>query len=67
MRAVVVTVAALIGGFLAGIVLSEVIGVIGLLLFDDVVGVRFLPVATALLAAAAAFAVHVRAGRDPGP
>ena len=36
MRAVVVSVVALIGGFLAGIVLSEVIGVVGLLVFEDV-------------------------------
>jgi hypothetical protein len=66
MRAVVVAVVALIGGFLAGIVLSEVIGVVGLLVFEDVVGIKFLPVVTALVAAAAAVAVNLRAQRRSG-
>jgi hypothetical protein len=67
MRTVVVTVLALIGGFLAGIVLSEIIGVVGLLVFEDVVGVRFLPVVTALVAAVAAVILTLRARRAPGP
>jgi hypothetical protein len=67
MRTVVVTVLALIGGFLAGIVLSEIIGVVGLVLFEDVVGVRFLPVVTALVAAVAAVILTLRARRAPGP
>jgi O-antigen ligase len=66
MRAVVVAVVALIGGFLAGIVLSEVIGVVGLLVFEDVVGIKFLPVVTALVAAAAAVVVSLRAQRRSG-
>ena len=66
MRAVVVSVLALIGGFLAGIVLSEVIGVVGLLVFEDVVGIKFLPVVTALVAAAAAVVVSLRAQRRSG-
>jgi Kef-type K+ transport system membrane component KefB len=67
MRTVIVTVLALIGGFLAGIVLSEIIGVVGLLVFEDVVGVRFLPVVTALVAAVATVIVTLRARRAPGP
>lgn len=67
MRTVVVTVLALIGGFLAGIVLSEIIGVVGLVLFEDVIGVRFLPVVTALVAAVAAVILTLRARRAPGP
>jgi Family of unknown function (DUF5957) len=67
MRTVIVTVLALIGGFLAGIVLSEIIGVVGLLVFEDVVGVRFLPVVTALVAAVAAVIVTLRARRAPRP
>lgn len=67
MRTVVVTVLALIGGFLAGIVLSEIIGVVGLLVFEEVVGVRFLPVVTALVAAVAAVILTLRARRAPGP
>jgi hypothetical protein len=66
MRAVVVAVVALIGGFLAGIVLSEVIGVVGLLVFEDVVGIKFLPVVTPLVAAAAAVVVSLRAQRRSG-
>ena len=66
MRAVVVAVVALIGGFLAGIVLSEVIGVVGLLVFEDVVGIKFLPVVTALVAAAAAVVVNLRSQRRSG-
>ena len=66
MRAVVVAVVALVGGFLAGIVLSEVIGVVGLLVFEDVVGIKFLPVVTALVAAAAAVVVSLRAQRRSG-
>ena len=66
MRAVVVAVVALVGGFLAGIVLSEVIGVVGLLGFEDVVGIKFLPVVTALVAAAAAVVVSLRAQRRSG-
>jgi hypothetical protein len=66
MRAVVVAVVALIGGFMAGIVLSEVIGVVGLLVFEDVVGIKFLPVVTALVAAAAAVVVNLRAQRRSG-
>ena len=66
MRAVVVAVVALIGGFLAGIVLSEVIGVVGLLVFEDVVGIKFLPVVTALVAAAAAVVVNLQVQRRSG-
>ena len=66
MRAVVVSVVALIGGFLVGIVLSEVIGVVGLLVFEDVVGIKFLPLVTALVAAAAAVVVDLRAQRRSG-
>jgi fructose-specific phosphotransferase system IIC component len=62
-RAVVVTVVALIGGFLAGIVVSEVIGAVGLLVFDSIVGIRFLPVVTAVVAAGAAIIVNRRAER----
>jgi len=62
-RAVVVTVVALIGGFLAGIVVSEVSGAVGLLVFDSIVGIRFLPVVTAVVAAGAAIIVNRRAER----
>lgn len=54
MRTLTVTATALIVGLLAGFVLSEVIGIIGFLLFDRFVGIRFLPVLLAIVCAVAA-------------
>ena len=54
MRTLTVTATALIVGLLAGFVLSEVIGIIGFLLFDRFVGIRFLPVLLAIACAVAA-------------
>jgi hypothetical protein len=62
-KTLVITVLALIGGFFAGIVLSEVIGIAGFLLFDSVVGFKFLPLVSALAAAVAAVAGNRRARR----
>ena len=62
MHTVTVTMLALVGGFLAGIVLSEIIGIVGFLLFDSVVGFKFLPV-SAVAAAVLAVAVNLRARR----
>jgi hypothetical protein len=70
MRTVITTVLALIGGFFAGIVLSEIIGIVGFLLFDSLVGFRFLPVVAAVAAAGAAIAANLRARRrsaSPAP
>ena len=64
MRTLIVTVLALIGGFFAGIVLSEMIGIAGFLLFDSVVGFKFLPLVSALAAAVAAVAGNRRARRS---
>ena len=63
MRTVITTVLALIGGFFAGIVVSEIIGIIGFLIFDSIVGFRFLPVISAVLAAGAAVIVNTRVRR----
>ena len=60
MRTIAVTMLALVGGFLAGIVLSEIIGIVGFLLFDSVVGFKFLPIVAAAAAAALAVAVNLR-------
>jgi len=54
MRTLAVSVTALIVGLLAGLVLSEVIGIIGFLVFDRFVGVRFLPILLAIACAVAA-------------
>jgi hypothetical protein len=63
-KTLVVTALALIGGFFAGIVLSEVIGIAGFLLFDSVVGFKFLPLVSALAGAFAAVAGNRRARRS---
>ena len=59
MRTLTVTLVALIGGFLAGIVLSELIGITGFLLFDRAVGLRFLPLYLAIACAGAALVVNL--------
>jgi Family of unknown function (DUF5957) len=42
---------------------SEIIGIIGFLMFDSIVGFRFLPVISAVLAAGAAVIVNTRVRR----
>ncbi len=54
MRTLIVTLVALIGGFLAGIALSELVGITGFLLFDHAFGLRFLPIYLAVVCAGAA-------------
>jgi hypothetical protein len=51
MRNIVITVLALIVGFLIGITLSEVIGIVGVLGFGRAVGIKYLPVYTAIISA----------------
>ena len=59
MRMVTVAALGLMGGFLGGIVLSEIIGVTGFLLFDRAVGIRFLPIYLAVVCAGAALVADV--------
>ena len=54
MRRVKLAALALIGGFIGGIVLSELIGITGFLLFDRAVGLRFLPLYLAVVCAGVA-------------
>lgn len=63
MRTIAITMLALIVGFFAGIVLSEIIGVVGFLLFDSIVGFKFLPLVSAFAAAGTAVVVSLRARR----
>ena len=65
-RSVLVTVLALIVGFVAGIVLSEIIGSIGFLLFNRAVGIRYLPIVLAFVCAGVALSVQIRARRRSG-
>lgn len=51
MRNILITVLALIIGFLIGITLSEVLGIVGVLGFGRAVGIKYLPVYTAIISA----------------
>jgi Family of unknown function (DUF5957) len=61
MKIVAWTLLALICGFLGGMVLSEVIGIVGYLVFHQLMGIRFLPVYTALASAGATLVVSLLA------
>ncbi len=63
MRTVAVVLFALLGGFAVGVVLSAMIGLVGVLLFDRAVGIRFLPLYLAGLSALAVPAVGALARR----
>ena len=59
MKTFLITLLALAGGFLAGVLLSEVIGIVGVLVFQRVVGIKFLPVYLAILTAGAALVIQL--------
>ncbi|WP_165634667.1 DUF5957 family protein [Thermostaphylospora chromogena] len=59
-------VAAAVGGFIAGIVVAEVIVMVGRLAYDGAAGVRHLPIFTALAAAVAVPVVKRRCDDVPG-
>lgn len=66
MRAFVVALLGLIGGFAGGIVLAELVGIVGLALFDDVSElalIKFLPFVLAVACGVAAPAVDARLRR----
>jgi hypothetical protein len=63
MRTVVMIVIGLIGGFLGGLILSELIGIVGVLLFDRAIGIRFLPLYLAVVGAVAAPIVDAQSHR----
>lgn len=48
MRTIAITVLALILGFAIGIILSEVIGIVGVLAFNRVIGIKYLPFYTSI-------------------
>lgn len=51
MRSLVVTVLALVIGFVIGLMLSEVIGIVSVLGFGRAFGIKYLPVYTAIASA----------------
>jgi hypothetical protein len=63
MKAASVIVLAMAGGIVAGLALSEIIGIVGKLAFGVEAGVRFLPVYLAVACAVAAAAGYRRASR----
>jgi hypothetical protein len=67
MKTAAVTVLAIIGGLLAGLVLSEIIGIIGMLAFGTAAGIKFLPAYLALAAAIAAPVLYRRSRHRSGP
>ncbi len=55
MRTLFLLLLSMIGGFLLGILLSELIGILGYLILGKAVGMKFLPVILALVAAGSVF------------
>jgi hypothetical protein len=51
MRVLIALVVGVIGGFALGLVIAQVIAVVGLLLFDQLVGIKFLPIYLAIAGA----------------
>jgi hypothetical protein len=67
MKTVGVAVLGIAGGLVAGLVLSEIIGIVGMLAFDTAVGFKFLPVYLAVACAVAAPLLYRRSRRRSRP
>ena len=63
MRTIVVALLGLFGGAIAGVAISEIIGIVGYLVFDSAVGIKFLPIYLAILFAVVALVVDARLRR----
>ena len=63
MRTVVAALLGLIGGAIAGVAISEIIGIVGYLVLDSAVGIKFLPIHLAILFAVVALFVDARLRR----
>lgn len=63
MRTILVTLLAMGVGYLSGIVLSEVIGIAGVLLFQRAIGIKYLPIYLALACAGVALVADWAARR----
>ena len=53
MRLLIAVLLGLAGGFLAGIVISQIVGIIGVLVFHQAIVIKFLPIYTAIIGAIA--------------
>ena len=67
MKILLWTLFSLILGFIGGMVLSEIIGIFGYLVFHQLMGIRFLPVYTALASAGATLAVGLMLSQKARP
>jgi uncharacterized membrane protein len=63
MRTMVAALLGLIGGVIAGVAISEIISIVGYLVFDSAVGIKFLPIRLAILFAVVALVVDARLRR----
>ncbi len=63
MRTALAVAIGLIAGLVTGIVLSEIIGIIGVVVLSRAVGVKYLPIYLAVAFAVAAPVVHARIRR----
>ena len=66
MKTIGVILLALAGGFAAGILLSEIIGIVGKLVFQQTVGIKYLPVYLAVLSAGVALVIALAGRRKIG-
>lgn len=67
MKTVGVIALAIVGGLVAGLVLSEIIGIVGMLVFGTAAGLKFLPVYLAIAGAVAAPLLYRRSRRESRP
>jgi membrane protein implicated in regulation of membrane protease activity len=58
---------AIVGGLVAGLVLSEIIGIVGMLVFGTPIGFKFLPVYLAAACAVAVTLLYRRSRRRSRP
>lgn len=57
------TLVALVCGFIGGIVLSEWLGIVGVMVFHQAIGIKFLPVYVALASGAVTLTVNLMVRR----
>jgi hypothetical protein len=67
MKTVGVIALAIVGGLVAGLVLSEIIGIVGMLAFGTAIGFKFLPVYLAIAGAVAAPLLYRQTRRRSRP
>jgi len=67
MKTAGVAVLAIVGALIAGLVLSEIIGIVGMLAFGTAVGFKFLPVYLAIACAVAVPLLYRRSRRRSRP